>query len=215
MQYTGRLGEIIKGSISIHAFPLHEQGDAYRSTSKDFSINVFIRPPEGLQPYFEQACRDRIGAKTTDDYTFMPCVIGKRTHQQLYHHSAALLTPPGITENSKLFASGLAVPQLKIKGYAGHYARNSDKGYLLYSDHVGTFQNFYAPPSGFMKMKETDPHAEFQGIIRDVPRDGRRHPSLWIITDFCTREEIFAQNAEALKELNSSPKHFWWDMRLD
>lgn len=203
---------IPKGSISIHTFPLHPQGSAYRTHCGDYKVNLFIEPPNGLEPYFEEASKNWGSCKGAE-HTYTPCVIGRRTHRELSHHQAGLLAPPNVTKESELFVPGLAVSDLKIERCIG--SSHDPKGYFLSSVYMGG-QEFYVPPIPMLMELSSFPDIVFQGRIGDTYNlNERKRPKIYLTIDSKNNPEIFIQNREKLAEIRGSSETFWWDIELD
>jgi hypothetical protein len=198
-----------KGTISIHTQPLLLQGSAYRTHCEDYHLNIFLRPPYGLEKHFQKAS-EHWGEPGMEVYT--PCVIERRVHDELSHHSATLLAPPGIGEYSPLFVPGLIVPDLKLDDI--YYLRGSSAmtALIFTSDYLDHNQRFFTPPATGKVEIDLHSNARYQGFIQEVYHDGKRKPRIAITLSSKESPHVFRENSQKLEELAKSHEKFWWNL---
>ena len=196
--------KIPKGTISIHTFPVCEQGYSYRTCCDDYSVNIFIKPPEELRQHIQRAAESPHTRYDTQKNVYTPCVIDKIVHRQLSHHRAWLLSPPEIDTNSELFVPGLLIPDLRLQEVIERGSRLM--GYILISDYAGG-QQFFAPPKAGI---DTTSSTKYQGVVEEIPQDKRRKPVARIELSSNGNDRVFQDNAGKLEDIASSSLKFWW-----
>ncbi len=202
---------ISKGTISVHSFPLFEQGDAYRCCCEDFSVLIFLKTIDRLRPYFDDATeswgkrRGRQDGRRENNNVYMPCMVEKRVHKELSYHSGRLLCPPNLRSRANLLAEGMIIPDLEL--YEVYRKNGQILGYVMNSAYAGDMRFFVSPPE-----QEVKDGPRYMGMVRWTNENNKRFPVARINMSSENNDDLFRSNAEELEAIISSPLHFWWEL---